>query len=156
MQKTLALAALAFTLASPALAKTCDLTIEGNDAMQYNLKEMTVAKDCTEVKVTLKHTGKLPKSAMGHDWVLADEKDMQALVADGMKAGLAENYQPKGDKRIIASTPLVGGGESASTTLKVAELKPGVTYKYFCTFPGHAAVMNGVLKVEAKTGSAKS
>ena len=30
------------TLAAPALADECALVIEGNDAMQYNLKEMSV------------------------------------------------------------------------------------------------------------------
>jgi hypothetical protein len=30
------------TLAAPVLADECALVIEGNDAMQYNLKEMSV------------------------------------------------------------------------------------------------------------------
>jgi azurin len=141
----LSLAALASTGAA---AKTCDVAIEGTDAMQYSAKELSVGKDCTEVKVTLKHTGKLPKSAMGHDWVLASDKDMQAVVAAGMQAGLANDYQPKGDKRVIAATKMVGGGESASTTFKTADLKAGETYKYFCTFPGHAGVMVGVFSVK--------
>jgi azurin len=149
---TAACAAL-FTMiaAQVASAKTCDLSIEGSDAMQYNVKELTVAKDCTDVKLTLKHSGKLPKAAMGHDWVLAAASDMQGIVADAMKAGLANNYLPQGDKRIIAFTQLVGGGETASTTFKVSDLKPGTEYKYFCTFPGHAGVMNGVLKVDGAT-----
>ena len=134
--------------AQAASAKTCDVAIEGSDAMQYNLKEITVAKDCTEVKVTLKHSGKLPKSAMGHNWTLTTEKDMQAVVTAGMTAGLASDYLPKGDAKVIASVKLVGGGESADTTFKTSALKAGETYKYFCTFPGHAAVMNGVFSVK--------
>ena len=34
------------TLAAPALADECALVIEGNDAMQYNLKEMSVPATC--------------------------------------------------------------------------------------------------------------
>jgi azurin len=134
-------------VATQSYAKTCDLTIEGNDAMQYNTKEMVVEKGCTEVKVTLKHTGKLPKSAMGHNWVLSKEADMAGLVSEGMKAGLAADYIPK-DPKVLASAHLVGGGETSTATFKVADLKAGEKYKYFCTFPGHSAVMNGVLTVK--------
>lgn len=130
-----------------ALAKDCDLSIEANDQMQYNTKELTVAKDCTNVKVTLKHTGKLPKASMGHNWVLTSEKDMQAVQTAGISAGLAADYIPK-DAKIVAHTKLIGGGESDSTTFKMADLKKGETYKFFCSFPGHSALMNGTLVVK--------
>jgi azurin len=136
---------LALGAAGPVVAKTCNLEIEGNDAMQYNKKELTVAKDCTDVKLTLKHVGKLPKASMGHDWVLTATADMQAVVTAGLTAGAAADYLPKGDARVIAATSVVGGGEVASVTFKTAALKAGTEYKYFCTFPGHAGVMNGVL-----------
>jgi len=144
----LPLAATFCLFAQGASAKTCELSIEGNDAMQYNTKELTVAKDCTDVKVTLKHVGKLPKAAMGHNFTLTAEKDMQAVITAGMQAGLPADYLPKDDARIIASTKVVGGGETATTSFKMAQLKPGETYKYFCTFPGHSAVMNGTLVIK--------
>ena len=50
--------------------KLCKVEIAGTDAMQFDKKEIAVAGDCTEVEVTLKHTGKLPAQAMGHNWVL--------------------------------------------------------------------------------------
>lgn len=138
---------LLFLAAAPAYAaKTCEFTIDGNDAMQYSTKEIAVGKDCTEVKVTLKHVGKLPKSAMGHNWVLTTDKDAQAVQTAAMQAGPGKDYLPAGDKRIVAHTKLVGGGESDSVTFKVADLKKGESYKYFCTFPGHSALMSGVLK----------
>jgi len=139
---------LSIGLAAEAAAKTCDLSIEGNDAMQFNAKELSVGKDCTEVKLTLKHSGKLPKSAMGHNWVLTSEKDMAAVVTAGMSAGLAADYLPKGDAKVIASTKLVGGGESATVTFKTAGLKAGEAYKFFCTFPGHSAIMNGSFSIK--------
>ena len=70
MKKVLTLLLLS-SLAAPVLADECALVIEGNDAMQYNLKEMSVPATCKEVTVTLNHTGKLPVTAMGHNWVLA-------------------------------------------------------------------------------------
>jgi len=151
LSPTLRLAAFALAstcLAGVASAKTCNVNIEATDAMQYNMKTISVAKDCTTVKVTLKHTGKLPKAAMGHDWVLADAKDMQAIITAGTQAGLANNYQPKNDKRVIAATKLIGGGETATTEFKTSALKKGESYKYFCTFPGHASVMNGTFEIK--------
>lgn len=147
LAQVMLVSSLAFA-AEGAMAKTCDVTIEANDAMQFNQKEMSVAKDCTEVKVTLKHTGKLPKSAMGHDWVLSAESDMQAIVTGGIQAGLAADYLPADKSKIIAHTKLIGGGESDSTTFKTSALKAGTTYKFFCTFPGHSGIMHGVFSVK--------
>ena len=135
---------LVLTGVAAAADKTCELKIEGNDAMQYNAKEMTVEKDCTDVKVTLKHTGKLPKASMGHDWVLTKEADMMAIVGASGAAGVANDYLPK-DAKIIAATKLIGGGEEASVTFKASLLTAGEKYKYFCTFPGHFGVMQGTL-----------
>lgn len=142
----LAAAAGFLSLSSAAMAadKTCELKIEGNDAMQFNTKEMTVEKDCTDVKVTLKHAGKLPKASMGHDWVLTKAADMMAIVGAAGAAGAAKDYLPE-DAKIIAHTKMVGGGEESSVTFKASLLKAGEKYKYFCTFPGHFGVMQGNL-----------
>lgn len=126
-------------------AKTCELSIEGNDAMQYNKKELAVAGDCTEVKLTLKHTGKLPAAAMGHNWVLTETSVAQAVDSAGMSAGLPNNYLPKDDKRVIAHTKVIGGGESTSVTFPTSGLKKGGDYTFFCSFPGHMALMKGKL-----------
>jgi azurin len=142
-----AFAGLMLSGAALAADKTCEVKIEGNDAMQYNTKELSVGKDCTEVKVTLKHTGKLPKTAMGHNFVLSEDKDMAGLVAAGAAAGVAKDYLPD-DAKAIAKVKLVGGGEEASTTFKTSALKAGTSYKYFCTFPGHSGVMNGTFTVK--------
>lgn len=147
-----ALAALAglssLLVTGPAVAagKSCSLEISGNDMMQFDKKELAVAADCTEVVLTLKHIGKLPASAMGHNWVLVKTPDMSAVSTAGMASGAANNYLPKGDKRILAGTKVVGGGESTSVTFATAQLKKGESYSYLCTFPGHSALMKGILK----------
>src|ERR1700681_2960705 len=94
-----------------ARAGECQLSIEANDYMQFNQRQLQVAAGCESVEVTLKHTGTQPKKIMGHNWVLAKTSDVAALVNAGMRAGLANNYQAVNDPRIIASTPVVGGGE---------------------------------------------
>lgn len=134
------------TLAAPALADPCQVAIESNDAMQYNLKEISVPASCKEVTVTLKHTGKLPVTGMGHNWVLASTADYQNVATSGMSAGAANNYLPKDDPRVLAHTKLIGGGESASVTFKTAGLV-GKDLTFFCSFPGHFAMMKGAFKV---------
>jgi azurin len=126
-------------------AKTCELAIEANDAMQYNKQSLAVAGDCTEVKLTQTHTGKLPATAMGHNWVLTETSVFQAVATAGMSAGLPNNYVPKDDKRVIAHTKVVGGGESTSITFPTSALKKGGDYTFFCSFPGHWSVMKGKL-----------
>jgi len=137
--------ALFFTLPAAAADKVCKLEITGNDMMQFDKKELKVAADCTQVELTLKHVGKLPAAAMGHNWVLTKTADATALANAGMGAGAANNYVPAGDKRAIAHTKVVGGGESTSVTFAASALKKGEAYTYICTFPGHSAIMKGVL-----------
>ena len=147
MYRKLAALALLGLAASPAFAADCSATVEANDAMQFNQKSIEVPKTCKQFTVTLKHTGKLPKTAMGHNWVLAATADEAGINADGAKAGAASDYLKPGDARVIAHTKLIGGGESATATVPVAKLKAGETYAFFCSFPGHAALMKGTLSL---------
>ena len=126
-----------------AYADPCKLTLESNDQMQFSVRELTVPSDCGEVEVTLTHSGKLSARAMGHDWVLAKDSDMSAIVNAGLAAGPAHGYLPERDKRIIAATPIVGGGESATVKFATSLLQAGSRYVFFCTSPGHATVMRG-------------
>ncbi len=140
---TLAAALGAFS--SFASAKTCSVEITGNDQMQYDKTSIAIAADCTEVELTLKHVGKLPVTAMGHNWVLAKTADFQAIASAGASAGPANNYVPKGDARVIASTKLVGGGESTTIKFPTSKLQKGGDYTFFCSFPGHWSLMKGKL-----------
>ena len=135
------------SLSAHAAEKTCKLEITGNDMMQYDKKELKVAKDCTQVELTLKHSGKMPATAMGHNWVLTRSAEANAVASAGMSAGAAKNYVDDADKRIIAHTKVIGGGESTSVTFPMSALKAGESYTYVCTFPGHSAIMNGKLTI---------
>ena len=143
-----ATAAAVFALAAPAFAADCSVQIEGNDAMQFNTKNIDVPKSCKDFTVTLKHVGKLSKTSMGHNWVLSKASDAAAVAKDGIAAGLAAEYVKAGDARVIAHTKVVGGGESDSVKLDVSKLAAGESYEFFCTFPGHIAMMKGTLKVQ--------
>ncbi len=138
----------ALMFAGSAAAKTCELEITGNDQLQYDKSTLTVAADCDKVKLTLKHSGQLTVEQMGHNWVLAETGEWKALAQSGQGAGLENDYLPAGDERIIVHTDMIGGGESTSITLDVSDLEKGGDYTYFCSFPGHWAVMNGKLVIE--------
>ena len=145
-----ALAAVLSAAALPAMAAAnCETVIEGNDAMQFSLKEITVDKSCEKYTVHLKHVGKLPVAAMGHNWVLTTQEDMQAAATDGMAAGADNGYLKPNDDRVIAHTDMIGGGEESSVTFDVSKLSEGQDYAYFCSFPGHWAVMKGTLKLSS-------
>ncbi len=148
MRRTFYLIALgSVLLSSAAWSQECSLTIEGNDQIQFNQKELHVSKSCKEVKLTLKHVGQLAANVMGHNWVLAQTADYQAVAQAGQGAG-PPNYLPAGDARIIAFTPVIGGGQEVSVTIDTSKLTAGGDYTYFCSFPGHFVLMNGKLIVE--------
>src|SRR6202043_1729017 len=115
------------------------------DQMRFEQHTLQVESQCTEVEVTLHNTGKLPANIMGHDWVLTKTSDVSSVANAGMGAGAANNYQKPGDKRIIASTKIVGGGESATVRFSLGLLDPKESYTYFCSAPGHASIMKGRL-----------
>jgi azurin len=152
MRNTLAAAALvaaqALLMSTPAAAAddACKLEITGNDQMQYDKKELAVPATCKQVTLTIHHGGQLPAAAMGHNWVLVSTPDLTAVANAGMGAGLASNYVGADDKRVLAHTKVVGGGQSDSITFSTASLKAGGDYSYLCTFPGHNALMRGKFK----------
>lgn len=137
--------ALLLAVAAPAFAADCAATVASNDQMQFDKQALTVPKACKTFKLTLTHTGKLPKTAMGHNWVLTETSAMQGVVADGMAAGATNNFVKVGDTRVIAATKVIGGGESTSVDVPVAKLKAGTGYSFFCSFPGHSGIMKGTL-----------
>lgn len=138
--------ALAFAL--PAQADDCAITVGSNDAMQFDTKEITVPASCKSFTVTLSHNGKLPKASMGHNWVLTTTADMQTVANEGMAAGAAADYLKADDPRVIAHTKMLGGGESDTISFDVSKLSAGTDYTFFCSFPGHWAIMKGTLSVK--------
>lgn len=140
-------AALLSAMSLPALAAQCDVTVDSNDAMQFSTKEIVVDKSCKEFTVNLKHSGQLPKAAMGHNIVITKEADKQGVATDGMTAGLDKDYVKEGDDRVIAHTKVIGGGESTSVTFDASKLSASDNYVFFCSFPGHWAIMTGTVKL---------
>jgi len=132
-----------------ALAADCSLSIDSNDAMQFSKDELTVDASCTEVELTLTHSGTIAREAMGHNWVLTGAEDAMAVNQDGMQAGLENEYVKPDDERVIAHTPVIGGGEETTITFSIQGLNPDGDYKFFCSFPGHFVIMQGEFRIVA-------
>ncbi|TAL89722.1 MAG: azurin [Rhodanobacter sp.] len=131
-----------------AVVTDCATEIEGSDAMQYNVSSIVVPASCKDFKITLKHTGTMPVSAMGHDVVITEASDMKAVEADGATAGATDGYVKPDDSRVIAHTKLIGGGETTSVSFPVSKIQGDGPYEFFCSFPGHAALMHGSISVQ--------
>jgi len=135
----------AVMMAPSAMARVCAVSIDSTDQMTFSSREIKVAGDCTQVTLTLRHSGRLAATAMGHNWVLTRTADYQPVAMAGMRASLADSYLPKGDKRVLAFTKVIGGGQSTTVTFPTKILQKGGDYTFFCSFPGHFAMMKGKL-----------
>lgn len=133
--------------ATPAFAQQCEVTIGSTDQMSYLQDQISVSRSCKQFTVTLQNTGRMPAAAMGHNWVLSKTSDVQGIATDGISAGSANSFLKPGDTRVIAHTRLIGGSESANVTFNVSELSPDKNYTFFCSFPGHSALMKGLIKL---------
>ena len=121
-----------------------NVTIEGNDQMQYSTKAFTV-KAGTQVTVTLKNVGQLPKAQMGHNFVLLNSGSDVKTYADAAMGAQASDYIPANPPvPVIAHTKLLGPGESDTITFTAPTAGQ---YPFLCSFPGHYGMMQGVMTV---------
>lgn len=132
-----------------AIAEDAKVEITGNDQMQYNIKAFEVTEG-QKVTLSFKHIGQLPSAAMGHNVVIL--KAGTAIPAFSAKCSTSKDngYIPTDEeskKLIVAHTKMLGGGESDSVTFTAPAAG---SYPFICTFPGHFAIMQGVMTVKAK------
>lgn len=119
--------------------------VTASDQMRFSAGKITV-KAGQPIAIELKNIGALPKEAMGHNLVVLKPGNDPTAFAMKAVAAKATDYVPaEAQDQIIAHTKLLGPSES--DTIKIESLAAG-TYPFVCTFPGHAAIMNGQLVVE--------
>ena len=123
---------------------TVEIVIESNDQMKFDLSEIKV-KEGDTVVLTLKHVGKLPKAAMGHNWVLLTPGTEMGAFAQAAIQARDNDYIPADGEGTIVYTELIGGGEETTITF---EAPAKGEYTFICSFPGHYALMNGKFIVE--------
>ena len=83
-----------------------------------------------------------------HNWVLVNGGDAEAAAVyeAGLAAGDKADWLPAANAQILAHTPLIESGKSATITFQAPS--KGGEYRYLCTFPGHfLAGMKGTLTI---------
>lgn len=131
-----------------AQADECVIDLKAGDDMKFDKASVTVSSGCEKIQIKLAHTGKLSASAMGHNVVIVGGDDVQGVAMDGITAGPPAGYLKPDDARVIAHTTVIGGGETVTSSFDGKRLKKGGNYAFFCSFPGHFALMKGTLVVE--------
>lgn len=122
------------------------ITVTANDDMKYDTAKID-AKPGQKLRITLQNTGTAPKFSMGHNLtVLNKGTNVNKFIEAGAEHAAESYIDPAMKGNIIATTKLLGPGESDTITFK-APMVPA-DYDFVCTFPGHAAVgMKGKLVV---------
>ncbi|RRJ97646.1 azurin [Opitutaceae bacterium TAV4] len=130
---------------APATGRVIEITAD--DSMKFSVTEVR-AKPGEALSIILKNIGTMPKLSMGHNLVvLAAGLDPVTFANDAAQAVKTDYIPAKYKSRIIASTKLLGPGESDTTTFKAPNM-PG-RYPFICSYPGHFQVgMRGELIVE--------
>ncbi len=111
--------------------------------LAYDTKSIS-AKVGQKVKVTFNNTH--PTLPQPHNFVLGKlgTKDKMMTIAMSAITLVDKGYIPDSPD-ILAHTKLINPGQSESIEFT---LTAAGEYPYFCTFPGHVAIMNGVIIVQ--------
>lgn len=119
------------------------VVVNSDDQMSYDTDEIKVPAG-SRVELTLNHTGSFPKESMGHNLViLAAGVDLNDYAQRAM--GASDNEYVIDGKETVASTIVIGGGETTTITF---DAPAAGTYQFVCTFPGHFFNMQGIFIVE--------
>lgn len=117
-----------------------------DNPLTYDIKSFSV-KAGQKLKITFNNQSVLPQP---HNFILGKigSKDrllaaVTAMVTD--PNGMAKGYIPESPD-IIIHTKLINAGQSETLDFNAPAEKGD--YPYLCSFPGHAILMNGVMKVE--------
>lgn len=141
------------TATAPATTATEEMTIVdgkivlelyAGDDMKFNTKVLK-AKVGQPVKLSLKHTGTAPVTSMGHNVVILKPEASVGKFANAAIDAKETAYIPAGfEQDVVAHTKMLGGGES--DTIEFTFEAAG-EYVFMCSFPGHSALMKGIVKV---------
>ena len=105
------------------------------ETLAFDTNIMT-AESGSEVTITFTNASSFNQ----HNLVIVEAGTKDAVANDGIAAGPDNHWIPQGDSRVIASTVLIGPGETGDVTFTAPA--PG-TYQFVCTFPGHNFTMFG-------------
>jgi azurin len=112
------------------------------DEMRFEQTEFTV-RPGQQVRLIMENTATSP--AMHHNVVIVeDQAAVERVGPAALEAGPEADYIPE-DGSIIAYTPMAAPGETTEVTFTAPDAEGD--YPYLCTYPGHWALMQGVMHV---------
>lgn len=123
--------------------ETAKITIKAA-LLKFAIEAFTV-KPGQPVELTLDNGDLLP-----HNLIVVAPGTIEDVSSKAMQMGVegwGQHYNP-GGKDVLHATKLVDASKQETLVFKAPD-QPG-DYPYVCTFPGHAYVMRGVMKVEGK------
>jgi len=125
-------------------ARTVEIT--AGDDMKFSMASIA-AKPGETIRLVLKNVGKMPKVAMGHNFVLLKAAAKPTDFANASMSAAATDYIPPAMKAdVIANTTTTGPGDTVEVTFKAPAAG---SYTFLCSFPGHfVAGMKGTLVVK--------
>jgi len=120
--------------------------ISADDRMKYSVTAFDV-RPGQKVSITLTNKGTTVKTAGGHDLVVLQKNTNVNRFLEAASLEASRDYvSPGSQKDVLASTKLLGPGESETITFTAPYVPAG--YDFVCSFPGHAAQgMKGVITV---------
>lgn len=123
-----------------------EITIESGDNMRFDVTTFVV-RPGQSVELTLRHTGRMPLNAMGHNVVILKKYTDARAFAQAAARSASTDYIPRSmASQVIAHTKMLGGGESDTITF-TAPTAAG-EYDFICSFPAHmTAGMQGKMIV---------
>ena len=118
-----------------------DLFIESDgDFLAFRPDELTCPSGAL-VRLVFHHSGRFLSAR--HNWVLVYPNQMEAVDKDAEKT---EGVVSTDDARVIAVVTMCDKGDTMMTQFVAP---PPGDYPFFCSTPGHAVDMNGILHVTA-------
>ena len=138
-----ATAAPAAAPAAPAAALEITIKPDAANPLAYDTKTIS-AKAGQKIKLTFTNTH--PTLPQPHNIVIGKlgTKDKMMGIAMGAMTLVDKGYIPDSPD-ILAHTKLLQPGSSETIEFSVPAAGE---YPYFCTFPGHVAIMNGILTAQ--------
>jgi azurin len=120
------------------VAEAQDGLVTGGQAGQYILLEAIEASPGEELRIRLTTVSNLPATAMSHNLAIVElGTDVDAFARESITARDNEYIAPAFEDQVIATTRMLGDGETDTITFTVPD-ETG-EYDYVCTFPGHFA-----------------
>ena len=125
------------------LFAACSVDVSSSDNLKFDKNKLIIDSTCSKFAINFKHEGQMAAKTAGHNIVIVRSKDFDTVVSKiDMKLGTESGFLPD-MKEVIAKTAIIGGDSQTSIIMNASQLSKDETYTFFCSFPGHYAIMKG-------------